>query len=88
MVLNSAGTDYEAEKSNGVLTDEGKWKYMKLSGTNGTSVNTKGTVANASDLNNINPSDGDAYKCEADGCLYVWSSEANRRINLGQFKGE
>lgn len=67
----------------------GTWSYQLLSGTNGTSINVKGTVATVAALNNIsNPADGDAYKCEADGNLYMWSSESGTWVNLGQFKGD
>lgn len=85
MVLNSAGTGYTPASAQ----DGGSWSYQLLSGTDGTSVNVKGTVATVAALSNINnPQDGDAYKCEADGHLYMWSTEANNWIDLGQFKGE
>ena len=67
----------------------GAWYYVRLSGTNGTSISVKGTVATTSDLAGISsPSDGDAYVCEADGHLYMWSGEASDWIDIGQFKGD
>ena len=83
MVLQSDGTYATATGS------DGQWKYARLSGTNGTSIDVKGTVATVADLNNItNPQDGDAYVVSANGHLYMWSSEANEWIDLGQFKGD
>lgn len=69
--------------------DAGQWSYTRLSGTNGTSIKTQGTVANTSKLLDrqviplINGSDGQrtdvqdgwAYISEADRHLYQWSDE-------------
>jgi hypothetical protein len=83
MVLQSDGTYAAATGS------DGQWKYARLSGTNGTSISVKGTVATVADLSNItNPQDGDAYVVSANGHLYMWSSEANDWIDLGVFKGD
>ena len=90
MVLNAAGTAYEAEQSGGQLTDSGKWKYQRLSGTNGTNIDVKGNVATTSQLGDgyvypfvngatsqtqVSVSDGQTYVCNADGHLYQWSDE-------------
>ena len=69
--------------------DAGQWSYTRLSGTNGTSIKTQGTVANTSKLLDrqviplVNGSDGQrtdvqdgwAYISEADRHLYQWSDE-------------
>lgn len=69
--------------------DAGQWTYIRLSGTNGTSIKTQGTVANTSKLLDkkviplVNGSDGQqtdvqdgwAYISEADRHLYQWSDE-------------
>ena len=84
MVLKSDGSAYEVAAS-----PDGDWVYQMLSGTNGTEIKIKGTVANVAALGNIsNPADGDTYKCEADGHLYMWSDESNDWVDLGQFKGD
>lgn len=83
MVLQSDGTYAVATGL------DGQWKYARITGTNGTSITVKGTVATVADLANIsNPQDGDAYVVSADGHLYVWSTEANDWIDVGQFKGD
>ena len=69
--------------------DAGQWSYTRLSGTNGTSIKTQGTVADTSKLLDrqviplVNGSDGQrtdvqdgwAYISEADRHLYQWSDE-------------
>lgn len=140
MVLKSDGT-YEPENQGGVPTAAGTWKYTRLSGTNGTSIKTKGTVAAVITASDTWPTsgfktgdigikqgdgtpykatvsegvatwsksgmsasdDGDSYTmtkdCSIDldgdgtpnnikGHLIMWSSEAGKWIDLGQFKGD
>lgn len=62
-------------------------QYVRMTGTNGTSIAVKGHVATTSNLPTIH-NDGDAYVVDADGHLYMWSDEANRWLDIGQFKGE
>ena len=70
-----------------------------MSGTNGTSIRTRGTVANASKRGNgtaaltngttITLSNGDAVVQADNGHLYQWITEGNGTwVDLGQFKGE
>lgn len=115
----------------------GEWTYTRLSGTNGTSINTKGTVAAVIDAsgsfstsgfsnndlgikqgqaqlykfsgsqsqwnqNGPTASDGDSYTVTKDctvnldgsgsvnvkGHMLMWSAEASKWIDLGQFKGD
>jgi len=62
-------------------------QYFRMSGTNGTSINVKGSVATVSALPSTH-ADGDAYVVDADGHLYMWSDEAADWVDLGEFKGE
>ena len=79
MTLNTSTRTYTA----------GTWTYVRLSGTNGTSIDVKGSVATVADLSNIsNPQDGDAYVCTADDHLYMWSNEASNWVDIGRFKGD
>ena len=77
MTLNEETREYVA----------GPWSYQRLSGENGTSISVKGTVATINDLPTTH-ADGDAYVVEADRHLYMWSSEAGRWLDIGEFKGE
>lgn len=70
-------------------SNEPNYQYIRMTGTDGTSINVKGTVTTVAGLSSIsNPSDGDTYKCVADGHLYMWSSEASDWVDLGQFQGQ
>ncbi len=62
-------------------------QYFRMSGTNGTSISVKGTVATVANLPTTH-NDGDAYVVEADRHLYMWSDESNRWLDIGEFKGE
>ena len=87
-------------ESTRTYTDEAA-QYFRMSGTDGTSIRTKGSVdyqnssqgsGTALDLIS-NPADGDAYVVGLDldgnqGWLYQWAAENNSWIPLGQFKGE
>lgn len=96
MVLNETTREYEPEANS-------DWTYVRLNGTNGTSIEVKGNVATTSQLGNgivypyingatsqtaVSVSDGWTYKCIADNHLYMWSAESGSWIDLGQFKGE
>ena len=73
--------------------DAGQWAYTRLSGTNGTSIKTQGTVAATSKLLDkeviplVNGADGArtavedgwAYVCQADRHLYQWSDETRSK---------
>ena len=77
-------------------------QYFRMSGTNGTSIRTRGQVANASSRGNgtatiitdsgtqtITLSDGDAVTQLDNGHLYQWVTEGGGKwLDLGQFKGE
>lgn len=78
-------------------------QYFRMSGTNGTSIHTRGEVANASKRGNgtaniildngteqqITLSDGDAVTQLDNGHLYQWVTESGGKwLDLGQFKGE
>lgn len=77
-------------------------QYFRMSGTNGTSIHTRGQVANASSRGSgtatiitdsgtqtITLSDGDAVTQLDNGHLYQWVTEGGGRwLDLGQFKGE
>lgn len=65
----------------------GTSQYFRMSGTNGTSISVKGSVATVADLPSTH-ADGDAYVVEADRHLYMWSSESNQWLDIGEFKGE
>lgn len=135
MVLKDDGTYGKAP------SPAGDWKYSRLSGTNGTSIKTKGTIAVAITASGTWPTsgfstgdigikqgdgtpykatvtsgvaswskssmsaadDGDSYTVTKDctidldgdgtsenikGHLIMWSSEASKWIDLGQFKGD
>ena len=49
MVLDSTGAAYEPDSDDGDHDGvaDGEWKYQRLSGTDGTSINTRGRVADA-----------------------------------------
>jgi len=75
-------------------------QYFRMSGTDGTSIKTRGSVADASKRSSsgtatltngstITMSDGDAVTQLDDGHLYQWVTESGGSwIDLGQFKGE
>lgn len=65
----------------------GTSQYFRMSGTNGTSIKVKGSVATVQDLPSTH-TDGDAYVVEADRHLYMWSAEGNQWLDIGEFKGE
>lgn len=65
----------------------GTSQYYRMSGTNGTSISVKGSVATVADLPSTH-TDGDAYVVEADRHLYIWSAEGNQWLDIGEFKGE
>lgn len=65
----------------------GTAQYYRMSGTNGTSISVKGSVATVADLPSTH-ADGDAYVVEADRHLYMWSAEGNQWLDIGEFKGE
>lgn len=65
----------------------GTAQYFRMSGTNGTSISVKGSVATVADLPSTH-ADGDAYVVEADRHLYIWSAEGNQWLDIGEFKGE
>lgn len=66
--------------------DEGAWVYQRLSGENGTSINIKGHVATVSALPSSASVD-DAYVVDADGNLYIYTSDSTWE-SVGQFKGD
>lgn len=141
MVLDAAGVTYVPDSEDGDHDGvaDGEWKYQRLSGTDGTSIETRGTVdvvsagslptegVSAGDLGIRQGSgyvyvcavmqdghslgwnsyaqvgDGDSYSVsrynsadlEGDGIavnlkghLVMWSAEAQKWIDLGQFKGD
>ena len=77
-------------------------QYFRMSGTDGTSIRTRGQVANASSRGNgtatiitdsgtqtITLSDGDAVTQLDNGHLFQWVTEGGGKwLDLGQFKGE
>lgn len=89
MTLNASTRQYTA----------GSWSYQRLNGTNGTSINTRGTVANASkrgtgtatltDNTAITMSNGDCVVQQDNGHLYQWLTEGGDHWqDLGVFQGE
>lgn len=65
----------------------GTAQYFRMSGTNGTSISVKGSVATVADLPSTH-ADGDAYVVEVDRHLYIWSDEGSQWLDIGEFKGE
>ena len=81
----------------------GSWRYVRLSGTNGTSVNVKGAVAQRSHLESsgyVTPEGGsrrlaaagESYVCHEEGTyyghLFLWSTEGTSQwLDLGVFQG-
>ena len=75
-------------------------QYFRMSGTDGTSIKTRGSVTDASKRSSsgtatltngstITMSDGDAVTQLDDGHLYQWVTESGGSwLDLGQFKGE
>lgn len=89
MTLNSSTRTYTA----------GTWSYQRLSGTNGTSINPRGLVADASKRSSgsatlvdgtvITMANGDCVTQQDNGHLYQWVTEGSGRwIDLGVFQGE
>ena len=89
MTLNSSTRTYTA----------GTWSYQRLSGTNGTSINPRGLVADASKRSSgsatlvdgtvITMANGDCVTQQDNGHLYQWVTEGSGQwIDLGVFKGE
>lgn len=77
----------------------GTWNYKRLDGTNGTSINPRGAVANSSkrgtgsatliDDTVITMTNGDCVTQQDNGHLYQWVTEGGGSwIDLGEFKGE
>lgn len=77
------------EISNGVYKTGSTWKVVKIkgeNGTNGSSVQIKGTVSSVGDLPGSGNTAGDGYILSTNGHLYVWDGESWE--DVGQVKGD